>query len=709
MTKRDRELIMWKRMRNTLCVCIAFTLLLGGCGGKLPSEEPVSEGEVMESVLSEASADTISSESDVSLTASSAEPTESSDTAADELAGSAVYQDFCARKEKENREQMQTMLAMARESVYDVLKAYDSAQMLEYSAPSTVEEIFTDGVIDEICGGNSVAKAAVSEAVECFRSGEGLGSTFGKTMDAAVEAIPAAVKDKFVEMIVPGCITKMFHLYDTLEANSNLQIKYAINKLQGGFQRDVDILTAILLEEDLTGDELKRAAWVFSDVYDTVDELENRFQVSMAIEEWWLLDACMSGIADEYYRCDFLAAEYARAGREGADPKATAFTGTEEDVNAWIEERDFYYQNPDNFVVQYSWLLEMKQNLAALKYFDYMQLQKDSTENFVAGTLSNLFGNFITDMFAVNKTDKDNLAVDVLYEYTDTCKQALDQHIAGFEGLANIKLEIDALYVELVNSKGKGSDEVRCALYFYQNYFGEEPGPTWQFYKDRINSCAGEITAYYLLLKKASSGQKALMSQEYLSNAAYLSELETDLMWIERSLYGENVPGMDYSVDIGRESTAIAKSYADALGYLCIDGMRVNDVYQEEYTVNLEGRGAFVLTCYRKQGLTSPYDSSGIEDAVIAMTLKKEEKTILTCVYDCESEINAAYTPEGAFAYFGIGEQRFGIIDCNLSAEEKELWDFYLGIAGADIYSDVAQAAEGMALCVESTAFSGGV
>lgn len=686
---------MWKKKRNALCAFMSFLILFSGCAGNLPSEDMADD-----QTASSAAMSMVNPEETADI--STANPTESSDVVTGESMVSTVYLDFCARKEQENREQMQEMLVGAREAVYDVLKAYDNAEMIEFSTPSAAEEIFVDGVIDEICGGNSVAKAAVSEAVECFKSGEGLGNSFGRTMNAAVEAIPGAAREQFVGMLVPGCVTKMLNLYNTLESNSNLQIKYAINKLQDSFQNDTQALITLLLEEDLTGDELRRIASLTSDIYNTVYELENRFQVSMALDEWWILNAYMEGIADEYYRCSFLATEYHRAGEEGADPSAAAFVGTEEEVRALIEELDYYFQDPDNFVTEYSWLLGLKQNLVTLKYFDYVQLQKDSTENFIAGTISNIFGNFITDMFAAKKTENDNIAVDVLYEYTDTCKQMLNQHIGGFDNLANINLEIYALYLELVNSRAVGGDEMRCALYFYQDYFDGELGPTYSFYEDRINDCAGEITAYYLLLKNTSSGQKALMNQKYLSNSDYLSELESELSWLQKTFYGENIPGLDLSVDISNEMSAVSEAYSNALQYLCIDSMRVNDVNKEEYTMNVEGRGLLALTCYRKSGLVSIYDTSGIEDAVIAMVLKIDGETVLTCTYDCESEIKSAYTPDGTFAQYGMDLMQLGIVDCNLSEEEMQTWDLQLKLAGAEIYSDMERAAEYMAICVDN-------
>ena len=223
---------------------------------------------------------------------------------------------------------------------------------------------------------------------------------------------------------------------------------------------------------------------------------------------------------------------------------------------------------------------------------------------------------------------------------------------------------------------------MRCALYFYQDYFGREPGPTYDFYRDRIKVCVGEITAYYLLLKDTSSGQKALLNQEYLSNSAYLSELENELMWLEKSLYGENIPGLDLSVDISSDTSAVSRAYSTALRYLCIDSMRVSDVYKEEHTVNVEGRGSLAITCYRKRGLVSLYDNSGLEDAVVAIVLNADNKAVLTCTYDCESQIKSAYTQDGTFAYYGIGMGRFGIVDCNLS-EEKTVVGFLSRACGS--------------------------
>lgn len=212
----------------------------------------------------------------------------------------ANYKNFCKARSDESKEAMEGYLSKARENIFYLMKAYDALGNEEYQAWASVEEIFTDQVIDTICDGDPFAVAAVKNAITSFQEGDSLSEIFGSSMMAAVQEIPSVAKEAFLEELLGGYVLKAINVLQGTADAANAQKQYALSLLKEKMNVAVDELVFLLSSEDISGEDLARCANVVSEIYTMVQEVQHRFGVEMPVEEWKTLYYLLYADAGSY-------------------------------------------------------------------------------------------------------------------------------------------------------------------------------------------------------------------------------------------------------------------------------------------------------------------------------------------------------------------------------------------------------------------------
>ncbi|MBD5475596.1 MAG: hypothetical protein HDR17_06405 [Lachnospiraceae bacterium] len=611
---------MLKEIRFTACVLV-LSMLITACG-VFPSEQEA--GNTVSDIKGQAK----TSEEGGTLSENSEEGARVSETEAGELSSetdedkgqksdSAQEEDteplpddyvaYCMGRAQESQETMDAIRDRARENVYYLLKAYEESEKREYTGQASSDEIFSDQVVDSICGGNSVAKKAVVTAIDCFENGDSLSDTFGAAMDAAVREIPGVVQEKFLDCLCGGYLSKAVNFYETLEDSSDAQVNYAISLLQTKMGDSVDELVFLLSTEELTGEELKECAYLITEIYALVQELDERFSLNMPSEEWRILSMLIA--ADDWgYRysemrrnlyMDYAEADPAKlqAFLEDADHNA----GKLQEFTLWLAD-DYELE----FLSVYERYLALRDDCLTLRTLDYAQLAEDSQSNMILGTVSSLFGNFLTDMLAAEEVRSDNDAVYALYQFMGTCQCALDAHRGGIDGYEQIRDHMNMMYTELMDAataeKYKNSETDQMYQWFiFDDFYGESGTINIEAYREWLDECSAEVLAYETLLNSYIAGaQYMLLRMDYEVNSNYIERLRGEVTTLSQSLGGLSYQGE--MADTSAEETAVVEGFALAAEQLLKYESRIADVEIMTKSVTVDGLGKCTLrTCVKTE------------------------------------------------------------------------------------------------------------
>lgn len=517
------------------------------------------------------------------------------------------YVAYCMSRAEMSQEAMDALRTRARENVYYLLKAYEESEKREYTDPASSEEIFSEQVLDSICGGNSVAKEAVSAAVVCFQNGDSISSTFGAAVDAAVREIPSAVQEKFLDYLCGGFLGKAQSFYQTLEDSSDVQIDYAISLLQTRMGDSVDELVFLLSEEELTGEKLQECAFLIADIDALVQELNGRFRLDMPTEEWSTLSMLITADAWGYryseMRRDFYT-EYANA-----DPKKLQAFLEEPKHNGEAVQEFALWLSDDyglEFLSVYDRYLALRDDMLTLRTLDYAQLSEDSGSNRLLGIVSSLFGNYLTDMLASEAVKNDNEAVYELYQFMEICQSALDAHRSGIDGYEQIRDHMNMMYTDLMDAATAENGRVPEIEQMYQwfifdDFYGETGSVNIEAYREWLDECSAEILAYQTLLNRYISGaQYMFLRMDHEVNSNYIKNLRKEANFLSESLLA-----LDYRggmADIQDEEIAVVEGFAGVAERLLQYESRIADVELVTKSVNVSGLGTCTLrTCVKTE------------------------------------------------------------------------------------------------------------
>ena len=481
----------------------------------------------------------------------------------------ANFQSFCTMQRDESQAAMEQLLTGAKENIFYLLKAYEALGEEEYQAWASVEEIFTDQVIDTVCDGDPFAMAAVNSAITSFQEGDILTDTFGEAMVAAVEEIPAVARDAFLEELLDGYVMKGLNVFQgTLDA-ANAQKQYALSLLKGKMNEGVEELIFLLSAEEISGEDLVRCASVVSEICTLVQETEYRFMIEMPVEEWKSLQYLLyadAGAYENHSRRKDLYESYLEVDSAQLCAFLEEKALTQKELEQKAQELDEYFSL--TFLMEYSAYLDVGDNCETLRSMDYAQMTTTFHENMLLGGLNAAFGNFLTDMLMAANISNDMASVDGLYHFVSAAEEALESCRGGINGLESILDDANFMVYEFYNiacAPEKYSQEEQNYMWFiFDHYYQGEGKPTLACYQEQLDEYCKEVMAYEMLLETCViPGQKALMDMTQEVNSAYMERLQQDKDLLLRSC---DTLGQVYeSVDTSQVQAVVTEAYIAAI------------------------------------------------------------------------------------------------------------------------------------------------
>ena len=539
------------------------------------------------------------------------------------------YVTYCMNKAEEADENMGIMLANARDEIYCLIKAYDEMVKVKYEGWDCSQDIFTDSIIDELCGGNSVAKEAVSAALDSFNSGDGAEDVFGNAMSAAVDEIPDYIQGEFLSCLFDGYFEKAIDICNAFDTTNSSQIAYAIHLLENKLKSSVDTFVYLLTSEEVTGEDLDDCVYIMNNIYELVKELEHTFGRDISADEWKMLNMMLTAYCEAYIRSertrDFYTA-YAQIEPE----KYYSFMETEGEISSEellqiaIDMDD--YLNLE-FIPTYIYDFSLTDDIEALRGFDYGQLSENEAENETLHIINSLFGNFITDMLLSDKVNEANEKIDAIYNLTGTCQSALDVHRSGVYGIDGIIDEIYWAFNEFYGTAvgNEPLEEKQYMWFIICDYFGESKKPSMEIYQDNIDSNAPEAYAYSTLLDcYVAPMQAILMNMELDTNSQYIEKIEALPARINNALYYRT--DVSDSADTSKEELEIIDAYVHAIDSICGSKIYVPDIKEKKKSMYIEGVGECeIRVCYKTRTFSS-MDYTTRFPIYTTLTVNGEEK-----------------------------------------------------------------------------------
>ena len=567
------------------------------------------EEEVAESVIATGEELAGTQETELEIRASEEQEALAEQQHQEELAADryANFQAFCTVNRDESQAAMERVLTGAKENIFYLLKAYEALGGEEYQAWASVEEIFTDQVIDTMCDGDPFAVAAVNSAITSFQEGDSLTDTFGEAMVAAVEEIPAVAKDAFLEELLGGYVMKGLDIYQgTLEA-TDAQKQYALSLLKGKMNEGVEELIFLLSAEEISGEDLVRCAGVVSEIYTLVQETEYRFKIEMPVEEWKSLQYLLYADADAYEnhsRRKELYESYLEVDSAQLCSFLEEKALTREELERKALELDEYFSL--TFLMEYSAYLDVGDNCETLRSMDYAQMTTTAHENMLLGGLNAAFGNFLTDMLMATNISNDMASVDGLYHFVSAAEDALESCRGGINGLESILDDADFMVYEFYNiaraPEEYSLEEQNYMWFIFDHYYQGEGKPTLACYQEQLDEYCKKVMAYEMLLETCViPGQKALMDMTQEVNIAYIERLQQDKDLLLRSC---DILGREYeSVDTSQEQAVVTEAYVAAINTMIETYSCPPDTKKFEQRVSVEGMGDFNVLVFMKMDM----------------------------------------------------------------------------------------------------------
>lgn len=222
------------------------------------------------------------------------------------------------------------------------------------------------------------------------------------------------------------------------------------------------------------------------------------------------------------------------------------------------------------------------------------------------GMVSSLFGNFLTDMLASDEVNNDNEAVYTLYQFMETCQNALDAHRSGIDGYEQIRDHMNMMYTELMDSamaeKNQNlKNEQMYQWFIFDDFYGESGTINIEAYREWLDECSAEIFAYETLISRYIAGaQYMLLRMDYEVNSNYIKNLRREAKTLSESLSGLCYQGK--MADISAEETAVVEGFALAAEQLLKYDNKIADVEIVTKSINVDGLGKCTLrTCVKTE------------------------------------------------------------------------------------------------------------
>lgn len=516
----------------------------------------------------------------------------------------ANYKNFCKARSDESEEAMERYLSKARENIFYLMKAYDALGNEEYQAWASVEEIFTEQVIDTICDGDPFAMAAVKNAITSFQEGDSLSEIFGSSMMAAVQEIPSVAKDAFLEELLGGYVLKSIDVLQGTVDAANAQKQYALSLLKEKMNVAVDELVFLLSFEDISGEDLARCANIVSEIYTMVQEVQYRFGVEMPVEEWKTLYYLLyadAGSYEDHSRRKVLYDSYLEISQEQLAAFLEEKALTQQELEQLALDIEEYYEL--TFLVENAAYLSVRDNCETLRSMDYAQMNDTIYENMLLGGVNAAFGNFLTDMLMAEKISNDTEQVYVLYQFVSEAEKALESCRSGIDGLESILDDTTFMVYEFYNvarcPDQYSVEEQNYMWFIFDDYYQGEGKPTLARYQELMNEYCKDVRAYEMLLETCIlPAQKALLDMSHEVNSDYIKKLENDVTLLKNSC--DTLGEIDESTDTYQVQAAVTHAYIAAVNNMVNTSSYPPDTQKFQQSVYVDTLGNFDVQVYMR-------------------------------------------------------------------------------------------------------------